>query len=130
MMPRKISIFLILFLITLSTSQFTNPGCSTYSSTNICIACLDRYFLSFGFCMPVTPLCLTYDKNNGNCLSCYEGFALTGVACSLIPIPNCIQSSLLNGCIQCELNYTLFNKKCYKNVAFCLSYDFVGKTCQ
>ena len=51
--------------------------------------------------MPVNPVCFNYDNNNGNCLSCYEGFVLNGATCSLIPIPNCLVNSIFNGCVQC-----------------------------
>lgn len=87
-------LFALLLLVATTKSQFTNPGCSSFSAQNKCLACHDRYYLLAGICFPVNPLCLTYNSTNGNCLSCYEGFMLVGSSCVPIPeIPFCLNYS-------------------------------------
>lgn len=37
---------------------------------NICLHCVDGYWISKGVCVPVTKNCLTYDQGSGDCLGC------------------------------------------------------------
>ena len=73
--PLQLTQVLILFLLTIScVSEFTNPGCDQFDDEQKCIGCKDRYFLEWGVCYPVSPLCLDYDSKSGACLSCYENY--------------------------------------------------------
>ncbi len=43
---------------------------------NNCISCVTRSVLMNGVCMPVSDLCMTFDRRFGFCLSCYPGYEL------------------------------------------------------
>jgi hypothetical protein len=50
--------------------------------------------------MPVSDLCMTFDKRFGFCLSCYPGYELNEGVCEfpmLNPDPNCAKRTN-NGC--------------------------------
>ena len=68
----SLKLLLLVLLTVTAASQFINPGCASFTN-NLCNSCLDRYYLLNNICLPVNPLCLTYNQTNGNCLSCYSG---------------------------------------------------------
>lgn len=115
---------LLLLLLILSHSQFTNPGCSNFSSSNLCLSCLNRYYLVSGICFPVNPLCLTYNPSNGNCLTCYSGFILSGSICITAPtILYCQNYSLDGTCTTCQDRFYLSSNTCTKVSDLCLTYS-------
>lgn len=62
-----------------------------------------------GVCMPVSDLCMTFDRRFGFCLSCYPGYELNEGMCEtpiLNPDPNCGKRTK-NGCEYCNPNYFL-----------------------
>lgn len=50
---------------------------------NICVQCLNRYFLLNGLCFPVSDLCRTYNQGFGFCESCYAGYVLNSGVCEM-----------------------------------------------
>ena len=47
-------------------------------------------------CKQVDPLCKDYNKNNGFCIDCYQGFSLTDGKCitaKAVSIPHCVSIS-------------------------------------
>jgi hypothetical protein len=72
----------------------SNPHCSKWEN-GICTQCpKGAYFNSQNICSLVNPLCFTYDSSNGNCLSCYIGYSLSGDTCvvsnsTTMSDPNC-----------------------------------------
>ena len=58
-----------------------DPNCARFNE-GICITCSSGfYFGNDGLCKQANPLCETFDQTNGNCLSCFFGFALNGGNC-------------------------------------------------
>lgn len=52
-----------------------NPHCKKLNN-NICTECIPRFYLQQNRCYPVNQQCKDYDKTNGDCLSCYNGYTL------------------------------------------------------
>jgi hypothetical protein len=65
-----------------SSPRSNDVLCAKYDSKNVCTSCLYQTTVlnAFKICVPVNPLCLTFDTN-GNCLSCYTGYQLNNKAC-------------------------------------------------
>lgn len=60
-----------------------DPFCKTFSGS-LCTQCGNRYFKGqSGLCQQVNNLCNTWDSSNGNCLTCYPGYALSNGQCSV-----------------------------------------------
>jgi hypothetical protein len=114
-------VLLSLLLLTVS-SQFTNPGCSSFDVNNDCLACADRYYLQFGICYPVSPLCLTYNNTNGYCLTCFQGYSLNGTICQRTTSPNCAQYSTSGVCTQCQDRFYLSGQNCIAVGMACTTY--------
>jgi hypothetical protein len=122
-----LTIAIVFFLALTVNSQFTNPGCSSFSSQKQCLACQDRYYLLAGICFPVSPLCLTYDSTNGNCLTCYQTFMLVGSGCIPMPdIPFCLNYSAQGECLMCQDRYYLTPQGCQKVDDKCQTYSSDG----
>lgn len=62
----------------------SSPNCASYVN-GICVRCSQSSYFLNGNCIPVSPLCRTYDNYTGNCLSCYNGYYLQGSNCILSP---------------------------------------------
>lgn len=61
---------------------YLNNGCKSFDQQGNCVLCSNRFYPdSSGICQPVNPNCYTYDKTNGDCLSCYTGFEPYEGAC-------------------------------------------------
>jgi hypothetical protein len=89
------------------------------------VSCAPGYYLnSYGLCIQLNSLCLSYDQNTGGCLSCPYGYILIGYICwnVIIQNPYC---STFNGvtCTACLSGYYLNNGICYLGNAFCSSID-------
>lgn len=41
-----------------------------------CLSCIKGFYLQNNKCFQASPLCKTYDANNGACTSCYYGYEL------------------------------------------------------
>lgn len=111
----------------------SDPNCATFQN-NVCIMCSKfYYFNSNGRCTGVNPLCQTYNTTNGNCLSCYSGFQLSGIVCvnaTVAPIdPNC-KSFLNNTCITCSQGF-FFNSNgvCSQANPNCLTWNSTNGNC-
>ena len=54
-----------------------NPGCRQFDSAGSCTFCSDRFYKDKeGICQPVNNNCKTYNRENGACTSCYDGFSI------------------------------------------------------
>ena len=74
-------------IIVSSFISSTDPNCFA-SENGVCKKCSFRfYFNKDGICTVVHPECKTWDDNNGNCLSCFDGFQLQSTMCQAIPLP-------------------------------------------
>lgn len=80
----------------------TNNNCVKYDSKGKCIECADRYWLdsSTCTCVKVNDYCLTWNPDNGLCLTCFPGYGSprNGVC---LAIPSCEQSLLYDLNCQC-----------------------------
>lgn len=56
---------------------FQDPNCPEFKD-NLCVRCLDRYYLKSGACAAVNPLCKDYSAADGACQSCYPGYSIQG----------------------------------------------------
>ena len=62
-----------------NTNNNTNPSdpnCQNFDrQSNRCVRCSYRFYLgSDGLCAQVSDQCQTWNFNNGNCTSCYQGY--------------------------------------------------------
>jgi hypothetical protein len=88
-----------------SSSSAIDPNCAAFAA-GVCARCSKNfYFGANGSCLPVNPLCSTFDPTNGHCLTCYQSYVLASGACvpdlnSTSSDPNC--ASWLTGiCTSC-----------------------------
>ena len=60
----------------------SDPNCRTRGSNGMCSECFFSFYLNplNGLCVPVNPQCLSWNQV-GHCLSCYQGYVLSGTAC-------------------------------------------------
>ena len=56
-------------------------GCAQTDSSGFCMLCADRYYQYNGYCRPVSVQCCTYNRANGQCTTCYDGYSLLGGSC-------------------------------------------------
>lgn len=100
------------------TSAFFDPNCNKCApNSNQCILCAVNYYLSNGICRQVNPLCKTYNRDNGNCLSCYQGYTLNTttqpISCSISSITDCKTYDRNTGnCLTCYTGYYLSDGTC------------------
>lgn len=86
--------------------QPTDPYCIKYNGA-ICSQCSSGYYSSPStnfVCTQLDPLCKTHDMTNGNCMSCYPGYALQSFKCGVaqaIQIPNCNIVTEAGTCAEC-----------------------------
>ncbi len=108
----KALILALLYVQTLSTGViYLNPGCSNFDSEGGCIDCSSRFYKdSQGICQPVNPNCNDYHPLNGDCVTCYSGFALIEEAC----LPEFLVSNMFDPycnkfegskCVNCSSGY-------------------------
>ena len=79
----KITFIFTIFLLAASTDiVYLNPGCRKFDTDGICLSCSTRFYKDpKSICQPVSPSCNGYNPENGNCTTCYSGFALIEGAC-------------------------------------------------
>ncbi len=87
-----------------------DPNCAKYNGT-VCSLCSNRYYFGpTSFCIPVNPLCNTYNSANGACLTCYPGYSISGIACIVSARqsdPNCKSFSAGGPCTSCYNGFYL-----------------------
>jgi hypothetical protein len=78
-----------------------------------------------GKCAQASPLCKTFDKKNGNCLSCYNGYTILNGACiiSQTQDPNCKKTNTQNDCLDCYHGYIVIKGKCIAQNPLCKGLD-------
>lgn len=97
-----------------------------------CVECAQGYYMdSDGVCQQLNPLCRNSDMTNGACLSCYEGYEVSGVTCVVaapINIPYCVTVSN-RVCIECINGYYTEDGGCSLANTLCASYDPTNGDC-
>jgi hypothetical protein len=115
--------------------SFQDPNCQKWdSSKGVCTACSSRFYIDgSGKCKQVSPLCKTSDGNTGACLSCYPGYVLSGLTCSIGGAGNSDVNcqNFNNGvCQKCYSGYFLdFSGKCKQNNPLCKTSDQASGNC-
>ena len=95
--------------------------CKTWNG-QICSECAERtFFNKDGICLPVSSLCNTFDKETGNCLTCFKGYDAVEGNCVDSPSNTAHPADLGCGlwdwdnqkCLKCSVRWS-FNadKKC------------------
>ena len=93
-----------------SQVQITDQYCKTWNRT-VCTECsFGAFFLANKTCAVANPLCKTFDKSNGICLSCYDSFELKG--------EDCVKSTLTVSDINCAEFYQGVCLKCSPGFIF------------
>lgn len=112
----------------------TDPLCKTHDQTS-CLECSNRaFFNQNGQCTPVSDNCNSWDPLNGNCLTCYQGFALNNGVCELAPgvKPSDLGCRLWDWanqvCLSCSTNW-VFNQNgvCVPVSDQCRTFDQQGQ---
>ncbi len=63
-----------------SAVSYNDPYCLSYDGPN-CKFCTYRYFLKDGICTKIPDSCSSYDRQSGECDSCYTGYYLNAGNC-------------------------------------------------
>ena len=111
-----------------------DPNCKTRNTNSVCVECFSSFFYkaSSGKCEPLNPLCRTSNLANGNCLSCYPGYSLTGGSCSVFfRDANCQEYDATNTCKSCSGRYYLDSLagKCQPISPLCRTFNNVNGAC-
>jgi hypothetical protein len=87
------------------------PGCAKWGGNNgnVCLQCLDMFYLQNGICYRFPSNCVAYDPASLVCLKCSSGFQLaTNGRCIIFnPSNNCnyFNPSSSNQCYTCKNNF-------------------------
>jgi hypothetical protein len=90
-------------------TSFTLVNGTCINGTNLCTA---TQYISNGICINIDPLCQTFEKVGGKCLSCVFGYKFansTSTSCVIITCSNRYVPDQYGNCIQVSdlcLNYT------------------------
>jgi hypothetical protein len=115
----------------LAAQVVANPLCNNFTNTG-CVSCADRaVFDSKGICKAVDTQCNTWDKADGLCLSCYQGYNLQNGSClraadAAVSDVGC--KAFSNGaCVECSARW-VFNalKACIPVSDTCKTHDGNG----
>ncbi len=111
-----------------------DPYCKTLSPTGLCLECsFGAYFTANKSCVPADPVCKTFDKNNGNCLTCYDSYIISGTTCVKTTLslsdPNCAE--FFQGlCLKCSTGFIFMdNGLCGLVNSNCKTYNNITGQC-
>jgi hypothetical protein len=98
-----------------AVSSNSDPYCINRQGA-ACLKCAAGYFLSqTRICEQVNPLCRTSNQITGDCVSCYEGYQMSGRTCVLpviVNIPFCNIISAAGACVDCIEGYFVRDGQC------------------
>lgn len=113
-------------LISTQTPSANNDPYCIKTNGAACVSCASGYYLpATGVCAQLNPYCKDSDLTNGNCLSCYAGYALSGNTCvvaAVVNIPYCAQV-VGNTCASCINGYYVSAGACALVNVLCGTYD-------
>jgi len=96
-------------IVTIQNCQIVNPA-----NSSLCSTCESGYYPNGTQCVPVSPLCQSYNLTNGNCLACISSYTLNQGKCLDL---NCLNQQS-NGCVQCKNNFRVLGGS-----SLCVFYD-------
>lgn len=100
-----------------------------------CLQCAAKYFIdnSTGKCRQVSPLCQTFNPNNGACLTCFSGYVISGSTCIFSTASNSDSKcqTISNGtCQKCYSGYFInLNGICTQFNPLCKTSDSANGAC-
>lgn len=111
------------------------PNCLSYNSFGNCLQCARMFYITNNTCNTVNPLCQNYNSFNGDCTSCFPGYALKGKTC--IKQSSSLWSTITNitavckikkgtQCIECPYRYYLRQNTCILVSSSCATYNING----
>ena len=116
----------------LADPSVSDVGCKVWEGA-VCLECSLRWvFNAQGVCIPVSDICRTWD-NNGQCLTCYQGFNLQNGQCEFVPNTQsppdrgCAEWDWANlVCKKCSNNWVSVNGVCVAVSDQCRTHDANG----
>ena len=105
----------------------TDSNCLQWSGSR-CVACIPWTWNDGGRCVQVNPQCRTYSRRNGQCTSCYGGWALSNGTCVVSPDQECRVRAADGTCTSCYggYYYNLNEGRCVVGNSLCNGMDFYG----
>lgn len=98
-----------------------DPNCKSFQGST-CRECVSGFYFSTDRkCRQASPLCKTFDPSNGNCLTCYNGYEISGATCivAVSSDPNCKKVDGNNQCLVCYPGYVAIKGKCLDQNPLC-----------
>lgn len=91
------------------------------------------YFNLNSICTKADQSCQTFNEINGDCLSCYPGFALGAGKCNRetqkVIDANCNNVNSNGVCVKCSSGYYFRSGLCTKVDDFCKNFDIGRSNC-
>lgn len=106
-------------------------GCKTWDK-NVCIECsAGFYFNKKGVCCEVPSLCSKFNRAEGVCLDCYQGYKVIKGVCKLNSEADngCTKWGGNNVCIKCSRGWWMNNGVCNKVSDQCQTWDSSNGQC-
>ena len=106
---------------------FLSEGCIQLNNNQVCISCRSSFVLQQRECIPAIPNCATY--NNRRCFQCIQFFYLASNVCIRFP-ENCQSyDTAMNRCLSCASGFNLdpFSFFCVRTIINCLAYNTEGR---
>lgn len=121
---------------TQDNSAPTDVLCAKWDG-KVCTQCSTGSYFKNGVCTQADALCKTFDNTNGNCLSCYAGYTLTGGSCVAVPLvadnsqPADVLCARWSGstCLQCSKSSYSVNGVCTQSDPLCKTFDSTNGAC-
>lgn len=85
-------------------------GCKTWNK-NLCTECSEGYYFNkIGVCCEIGPLCSKFNRAEGVCEACYQGYSIVNCTCSLATQD--VGCALWNGntCVKCSKKWYFNNQ--------------------
>ena len=111
-----------------------DPNCNLRSLSGSCLQCIASYYLSEnGYCTAANPLCRTFNISTGACLTCYQGYIISGKTCVLATgdntDPNCFKFLPSGLCEQCYVSFFPSAGVCKQVNQLCRTANYTDGTC-
>lgn len=111
-----------------------DPNCNLRGTTGECLQCIASYYISSnGYCKASDPLCKTFNRTNGHCLTCYKGYVLKETVCAMettgVTDPNCLKFLPSGLCQECYTSFYVLGGVCKEVNPLCKTSNSSDGTC-